>query len=123
MLHRWSLDDLALLRRTYGSRADDWIAERLGCSAFDVASRAGELALAKDKRRFPGQRMPRWTEQEIERLRAAYPTRSARAIAGELGRSVKSVVSKAQVLGLRKDAQRLREMGLENVALRRDRSG
>ena len=65
--------------------------------------------------------MPRWTEAEVELLRKRYPTRSNLEVASELGRSVKSVVSKAHGLKLRKDEQRLREMGQENVTLRRDR--
>ena len=39
-------------------------------------------------------------------------------IALKLDRSVKSVVSKAHNLGLKKDPDRLREMGRENVSLR-----
>jgi hypothetical protein len=35
---------------------------------------------------------------------------------------VKSVVSKAHNLGLKKEAERLREMGRENVSLRYQRS-
>ena len=41
-------------------------------------------------------------------------------LARTLGRSVKSVVSKAHNLGLKKDRERLRQMGRENVRLRYD---
>jgi DNA-binding NarL/FixJ family response regulator len=62
--------------------------------------------------------MPRWNASELEVLRALYPTRSNLEIALELQRSVKSVVSKAHHLGLKKEIERLREMGRENVRLR-----
>ena len=53
-----------------------------------------------------------------EVLRVGSITEAAR----RLGRSVKSVVSKAHHLGLRKNPERLVEMGRENVGLRyRDR--
>jgi hypothetical protein len=40
-----------------------------------------------------------WTDEEIEKLRALYPTHSAGAIAVELGRRLNSVRAKAQHLG------------------------
>jgi hypothetical protein len=46
---------------------------------------------------------PPWSEEELERLRALYPTHSASAIAAELGRPFNSVRSKAQKLGLTRD--------------------
>jgi len=39
-------------------------------------------------------------------------------LARRLGRSVKSVVSKAHNLGMKKSDDRLREMGRENVSVR-----
>jgi hypothetical protein len=47
---------------------------------------------------------PAWSNDEIEQLRALYPTHSASVIAKQLGRRVNAVKSKAQNLGLRKDA-------------------
>jgi hypothetical protein len=47
-----------------------------------------------------------------------YPTVANLDIAAKLNRSVKSVVSKAHNLGLKKEADRLREMGRENVGMR-----
>ena len=47
-----------------------------------------------------------------------YPRCSNLEIAQKLQRSVKSVVSKAHHLGLKKDPVRLQEMGRENVSLR-----
>ena len=89
-----------------------------------------ELCLSKDKaflRKVSGgkgsTRMPRWTGAELEVLHDLYPRQSNLEIAKKLNRSVKSVVSKAHHLGLKKDPARLKEMGQENVRLRYDRQG
>ncbi|TDJ66288.1 MAG: hypothetical protein E2O39_16725 [Planctomycetota bacterium] len=66
-------------------------------------------------------RKPRWQKDELAILRAMYPRASNIAIARELQRSVKSVVSKAHFLRLKKDPARLSEMGRQNVSLRGDR--
>ena len=65
-------------------------------------------------------RMPRWQVQELELLAELYPACSNLEIAKQLGRSVKSIVSKAHHMGLKKDLDRLREMGRQNVSLRYD---
>lgn len=125
----WSQDDLAGLKRVYGTRADEDLAILFGRRVEEVRRQAERLCLGKDKaflrRRNGGQkttRMPRWTSEELEFLQELYPTVSNLEIAKRLGRSVKSVVSKAHHLGLRKDRERLREMGRQNVSLRyRDR--
>lgn len=61
---------------------------------------------------------PRWTKEEIKFLLDWYADTSNTEIAEHLGRSVKSVVSKAFHMGLRKSPDRLREMGAENVSIR-----
>jgi hypothetical protein len=63
-------------------------------------------------------RMPRWKAEELAILRESYPTEPNIALAHRLGRSVKSVVSKAHQLGLGKTSERLREMGRQNVSVR-----
>jgi hypothetical protein len=66
--------------------------------------RAGLSGASGKGREAPsGQTKPAWTDEEIEKLRALYPTHSAGAIAVELGRGLNSVRAKAQRLGLRKD--------------------
>jgi hypothetical protein len=50
-----------------------------------------------------GETKPAWTDEEVEKLRALYPTHSASAIATQLGRGRNAVRSKAQHLGLKKD--------------------
>jgi hypothetical protein len=52
-----------------------------------------------------GQTKPLWSDEEVDKLRALYPTHSASAIAKQLGRGRNAVRSKAQNLGLRKDGQ------------------
>jgi hypothetical protein len=46
---------------------------------------------------------PLWSDEEIEKLRALYPTHSASAIAEPLGRGFNAVRGKARSLGLKKD--------------------
>lgn len=127
----WSQEDTAEFKRLYGTRTNKHLALIFGRSEQQIRDFADLLCLAKDKaflRKLtdrPPTRMPRWTSAEIESLRANYPVRSNLEIAQELNRSVKSVVSKAHILGLKKDRARLQEMGRENVSLRygKDRSG
>jgi len=65
--------------------------------------------------------MPRWTDEELDLLRDLYPRVPNLEIAQKLNRSVKSVVSKAHHLGLKKELERLQEMGRQNVSLRYQR--
>ena len=62
--------------------------------------------------------MPHWDAAEVKTLKRMYAMSSNLVIARELQRSIKSVVSKAHHLHLRKTPQRLREMGRENVRVR-----
>ncbi len=121
----WSQEDVALLKRIYGTRSNEDLAILFGRRADEVRREAEELCLGKDKaflrRRSGGRqatRMPRWSQDELALLTRLYPQHSNLEIAQKLGRSVKSIVSKAHHLGLRKDPSRLREMGRENVSLR-----
>ncbi|MHC4378418.1 MAG: SANT/Myb-like DNA-binding domain-containing protein [Planctomycetota bacterium] len=120
----WTRDEVQRLRQLYGRRTDQDLARILGRPVEEIEEKATEYALRKDKafiRKLEGAsatRMPRWTEAELQILRELYPLRPNLEIAHQLKRSVKSVVSKAYHLGLKKDPQRLREMGRENVALR-----
>jgi hypothetical protein len=120
----WTRPETNELKRVYGTRSDEDLARIFGRSVEVVRRRAEELMLAKDKafvRRQQGvaaTRMPRWSERELSELRQLYATRSNLDVAQALHRTVKSVVSKAHHLGLRKEAERLREMGRENVSVR-----
>lgn len=121
---RWSREELQLLRRLYGTRTDEDLAVALGRTVASIRRVAKRYALSKDKafvKRLRGDsatRMPRWTEEELDLLRDLYATESNLEIAHQVGRSIKSVVSKAHQLGLKKDIERLREMGRENVSTR-----
>lgn len=85
-----------------------------------AAQRAEEKKQKQEQRKTRG-KMPRWTEAEISTLRELYPHIPNKQVARSIGRSVTSVVCRAQRMGLRKTPERLREMGLENVRGRWDR--
>jgi hypothetical protein len=121
----WTHEEIADLKRLYGTRTDEDVARVFQRPESSIAAKAAELCLAKDKaflRRISGDetttRMPRWSADEIATLERLYPDHSNLEIAKALGRSVKSVVSKAHNIGLKKDPRRLQEMGRENVSLR-----
>jgi hypothetical protein len=121
---RWTQDEIADFKRLYGTRTDEDLALIFGRTIESVKRLGARYCLAKDKafeRRMTGSaatRMPRWTAEEVQRLKEMYPSESNLRIAQILNRSVKSVVSKAHNMGLKKDPTRLREMGRENVSLR-----
>jgi len=118
----WTREEVVELKRIYGSRIDEDLSRVFGRSVSEVQRLAAELGLAKDKaflRRLHGEpatRMPRWKAEELEVLKRCYAGESNLEIARRLGRSVKSVVSKAHHLGLEKSPARLSKMGCENVA-------
>lgn len=125
----WSHEDEADFKRLYGTRTNEDLAIVFGRSLIEIETCAGRLCISKDKaflRRQTGgkatTRMPRWQSSELEQLRVLYPQASNLEIAKALGRSVKSVVSKAHNLGLKKDPSRLKEMGRQNVSLRYSRA-
>lgn len=115
-------DFLRDLKRLYGSMTDDALAKHFDVRIETIQRHALEYGLRKSKRAFPGTTsMPRWTSEQLAVLEAAYPTVPNVDIARRLRRSVRSVISKAHKLGLRKTVERLEEMGRKNVQLRRDR--
>lgn len=124
---RWTQEEIAELKRLYGRRSDEDVAIIFGRSLESIRKQARRLCLAKDKaflRKLGGASatsMPRWSADEIERLTELYSSYSNLEIAQILDRSVKSVVSKAHHLGLRKHRARLQEMGRENVSRRYDK--
>jgi hypothetical protein len=56
----------------------------------------------EDQETRSSQTKPLWSEEEVEKLKALYPTHSASAITKQLGRSFTAIRSKAQNLGLKK---------------------
>ena len=121
---RWTQDEVVEFKRLYGTRTDDDLAIIFGRTIEAVKRLGARYCLAKDKafvRKLTGSsatRMPRWAPSEIDKLREIYPVASNLDIAQKLNRSVKSVVSKAHNLGLKKEVERLRQMGRENVSMR-----
>jgi hypothetical protein len=121
---RWSRQETIRFKRIYGTRSDEDLAKIFGRTLEQVQKNAEKLCLAKDKaflKKVSGKgatRMPRWSNAELELLRELYPSTSNLDIAQQLQRSVKSIVSKAHHVGLKKDLDRLREMGRQNVSLR-----
>ncbi|MBK8978685.1 MAG: hypothetical protein IPM29_22535 [Planctomycetes bacterium] len=122
----WNAADDRELRACHGSLPDELVALRLGRSTDDIRERAHSLRLGKDKAALRGPEpvaMPRWTSDDLQRLRQLYPDHDNLSVARALGRSVQSVTSKATRLGLTKSLAALREMGRRNVAARLRRDG
>jgi len=121
---RWTPEEIGEFKRLYGTRTDDDLALIFGRSIEAVKRLGARYCLAKDKafvRRLTGSaatRMPRWSPGEIDLLQKLYPAEANLDIAQRLNRSVKSIVSKAHNLALKKDDERLKEMGRENVSMR-----
>lgn len=81
--HRWTSQEIALLRRSYAKIGPEKLARRLGLTAGAVhaaAQRYGAL---------PTRQM--WSEEELGQLRTLYGTVSLKEIARRMGRSVSSV--------------------------------
>lgn len=120
----WTQEELSEFKKLYGTRRDEDLVVIFGRPVEAIRDQATELRLAKDKaflRKVRGTSatvMPRWSDAEILILEEMYQTESNLDIAQRLDRSVKSVVSKAHNLGLKKSVERLQEMGRENVSLR-----
>lgn len=123
----WGQEEGAELKRLYGTRSDNDLSLIFSKPVEVVRKEAARLCLAKDKaflRKVTGEattRMPRWTQEELDVLKELYPLEPNLSIAKQLHRSVKSVVSKAHNMGLKKKAERLQEMGQQNVSLRYNR--
>ncbi len=117
-------EEIRRLKKLYGTRKDEDLARIFACTVGVIQTTAEKYRLAKDKafvrklKGHPATRMPRWSASELELLEQLYSVTANLEIARRLERSVKSVVSKAHHLGLRKNAERLREMGRQNVSRR-----
>lgn len=134
---RFQTWELRYLKACFASRPDWAVALVLGRNTTVIRKRARGLCLGKDRRLEsvslgflgdfidkvpqPPIRMPRWTQDEIAVLSRLYANRSNLQLAQVLGRSVKSVIAKANEVGLRKTQARLEAMGRENVQVRHRR--
>lgn len=83
-----------------------------------VRDRAAARERPKEER---PKKKPRWTEDELMRLRELYPDHANIDVARALGRTEKAVVSQAYQMGVRKTPERLRQMGRDNVRKRWER--
>lgn len=115
----WDLDEIALLRLRFGSWPNAKLSLYLDRDVAEVQAKAEELMLAKNKAVFAGRSMPRWAPAELDTLRELYHEKTNEEIARILGRSLKSVSSKASKLGLKKELEQLSTMGRTNRAQRR----
>lgn len=121
----WTQHELGMLKNLYGTRTDEDLELALLRPRGEIAATAAQLCLAKDKRfarrnhKAGHSPMPRWTDPEVERLRAVYPDHDNLAVARLLGRTVASVANKASQLGLRKSRDLLARIGRTNIAQRR----
>ncbi len=130
----WSRDDRRRFKSLFGTRDDRDLAAIFSRTVEEVEELAEELQLRKDKvylrkcacrrgkidvrGRQAASRMPRWRPAEVERLQELYADHSNLEIATALGRSVKSVVSKAHDLRLRKSRELLERVSRRNVGSR-----
>ena len=114
-------DEIREFKRIYGTSRDHDLAEKFNISIHQVRYLAAQHCLGKDKKKFPIENMPRWTSEEVELLKELYGNSSNSEVAKNLKRTIKSIVAKAHNLGLKKNSNRLAEMGRQNVKLRRDR--
>ena len=136
----WSREERRMLKKLYGTRHDEDLEVCLLRERGEIRSVAKELCLAKDKRFQAGQQrparerdgvvdgvavagagrspMPRWTSEEVRRLRELYPDHDNLTVARELGRTVTSVANKAYQLGIKKSAELLADIGRSNISHR-----
>ncbi|MGK0302023.1 MAG: hypothetical protein ACI89X_002905 [Planctomycetota bacterium] len=137
----WTREEMRLLKKLYGTRADEDLEVSLMRSRSEIAIAAQRMCLAKDKKfqsacnnaavdKAPSagksskskpvvrSRMPRWTSAEVEKLRQIYPDHDNLAVARALGRSVTSVANKAFQIGMHKSAALLTSIGRSNIAHR-----
>jgi hypothetical protein len=62
--------------------------------------------MAKRKKLIKGS----WSKDEVKLLKKLFPNRSTQGVADELGRSLRSVMGKAQKMGLKKTKKYLKSL-------------
>jgi hypothetical protein len=101
----WTAHDVAILTELYRMLSNCDLAIRLGRSEWAVVGKARGLGLTKDCgrncRRWAGRGRP-WSSQEMNLLRALYPTTPNEDIAERIGRRRNAVHMKARQMELRK---------------------
>ena len=118
---RWTPEETVKLRRVYGSKTQSELVRIFGRNSTSIEHQAKRWQLAKDKVFIKQQfgkgayKMPRWSPEEIEHLRKIYSNLSNLEVARQLDRSLGSVVSQANLLGLYKSRKRMTGMGQQNI--------
>lgn len=118
---RWTRPEIQKLQRIYGSKTKEDLARILRRSIVSIENQAKRWQLAKNKvfvKRHLGQgvyKMPHWTSDEVKLLRRIYANQSNLEVARQMQRSIGSVISQANKLGLYKSAKRMKGMGQENI--------
>ena len=119
----WTREEQRSLKKLYGTRRDEDLEVCLQRDRAEIQLVAKQLCLAKDKRfRANAQgamlsassgssSMPRWTADDVVRLRMLYPHHDNLTVARELGRTVTSVANKAYQLGIKKSSEVLADIG------------
>lgn len=99
----WTPDEDALLRNGYATGASlTPITERLGRTQCSIRWRAQELGLRGTHPNRDGFRAgPVWSDDDIATLRAEYGTTRTRELAAKLGRPLRAIYSRTNLLGLR----------------------
>ena len=131
----WGPEEQRALKKLYGTRRDEDLEVCLQRDRVEIKAVAKQLCLAKDKRLRaklhgspqPGgataagvrpSSMPRWTAEDVGRLRELYPHYDNLTVARALGRTVTSVANKACQLGIKKSSEVLANIGRANIAVR-----
>ena len=135
----WDANEHQLLRKLYNTRSTTDLEITLLRSAPEIVAEAKSLRIKKrggsisppavanelraGKQRSESKRskvsrrakMPRWSQQEVQRLILLYEDHDNAAISRDLGRSVTSVANKAWQLGITKSVEQLAKIGRTNV--------
>lgn len=121
----WTSEEVCEFKARYSGRDDEALSLIFGRPVWRIERLARELHLSKDKvfvRRVRGEgatRMPRWTDADVQTLRDNYPRLPGVALARLMGRSLRSINSKAGQLQLRKSPECLSEMGRTNIRMKK----
>lgn len=105
---RWSEKDLQFLRDNVGKLSHKEIAAHLGRSPGNIKSQTANLRLFGKRFRF--------SVEQIEILKAEYPTRTAKDLAAQFGCTEHAIHNKAMELKIRKSSEWIAERTRQVVA-------
>ncbi len=99
---RWSKEDIKILKKYFPHMSTQKMAESLGRATDSVGSKANELGLKKTEK-YHREERNLWSQSDIKLLMKLYPKSSNQEIAEKVGRTIKSVITKASNLRLHKE--------------------